>query len=139
MRFEGSRLLNGKSVSMLPPGIDRIVSVPALSCPDKTYILYPQGRQSMAEAPRTTDVTQAPTVHDVREFIGLCLAWYWSDTHLGATEFRIRRRENQIMALAEVLRWLDGNTGTLDELRSTGLIPLDLDDLPQRLGGRSTE
>jgi hypothetical protein len=81
-----------------------------------------------------------PTIEEVREYVGLQLAFYQTDAMINApTEFRVRRRENQIVAVVEILRLLDGNRSSFNALRERGLVPLTLDDLPRRLGGFSDE
>lgn len=81
----------------------------------------------------TTEVT----TEDVREFVGLFLAHNRAQhARRDPDSVMARRYDAQAIMLAEVLHFLDDdNYGTGADLRSRGLVPLTLDDLPTRLGG----
>ncbi len=64
----------------------------------------------------------------IREFIGKQLAFYQA----APQTFRDRRAA-QTIALAEVLRFMDGDLRMARQLED--FIPLTLSDLPERLGG----
>lgn len=70
---------------------------------------------------------------DIREMLGLMIAYYQSDGYMN--ERLSARREAQTISCAEVLRLLDGDTRMLHQLRAMGLVPFMLSDLPERLGG----
>lgn len=70
---------------------------------------------------------------DVRDFIGRAIAYYQSSN---ARTMLAERRDAQILTLAEVLRFMEGDVRMSDQL--AGLVPLTLDDLPYRLGGRGS-
>jgi len=70
---------------------------------------------------------------EVTDFIGGLIAFYYSDVQAGNS---LRpRRYGQIIALAEVLRFIEGDPDNIDE-RLSGYVPMGLDDLPRHLGGR---
>lgn len=88
------------------------------------------GDKAAVEKPETA------TFDEVKEYVGLALAWYQADANrLNGSTFRVNRREHQMMAVCEVLRLIEGDRAAFHELREMGLIPLTLDDLPRRLGG----
>lgn len=76
------------------------------------------------------------TIEQIKELAELSIAWYASDRILAMSLPRKTRRTGQIIAMAEVLRLIDGDERMLDQLRGMGLVPLRLDDLPRREGGK---
>ncbi len=70
---------------------------------------------------------------DLRDFIGRAIAYYQTSN---ARMMLAERRDAQTLVLAEVLRFMEGDVWMSDQL--AGLVPLTLDDLPHRLGGRGS-
>ena len=68
---------------------------------------------------------------DLRDFVGRLIAYY--QTYAGHDPFRYRR-EGQIAALADVLRFVDGDNHPLREML-TAYRPATLADIPTDLGG----
>ncbi len=63
----------------------------------------------------------------LQDFIGRQIGYYQSDGYMG------ERRDAQTIALAEVLRFIDGDKRMSEQLAD--YVPLTLADLPSRLGG----
>ena len=66
----------------------------------------------------------------VRDFIGRQIGYYQT---LNARMRMEKRRDAQTIALAEVLRFMDGDERMSDQLED--YVPLTLADIPTRLGG----
>lgn len=69
---------------------------------------------------------------DLRNFIERMVGFYEADSYQG----REARREAQIIACAEILRFMDGDTRMSEQLAD--IVPVGLADLPKRLGGVSS-
>ncbi len=63
----------------------------------------------------------------IRDFIGRQMGYYQASPILQ------KRRDMQIIALVEVLRFMDGDTRMSDQIED--YVPLTLADIPTRLGG----
>ena len=67
---------------------------------------------------------------DLRDFIERMIGFYDADQ---ARSLNPHRREGQIIACAEILRFMDGDHRMSDQL--SDMVPVGLSDLPKRLGG----
>ena len=67
----------------------------------------------------------------IRDFIGRQMGYYQASPTLR------KRRDEQTIALAEVLRFMDGDKRMSDQLED--YVPLTLTDIPSRLGGVSED
>ena len=76
----------------------------------------------------------------VREMCGRMLGYYIADVELSrrrGNEPMRRRRHGQAVAVAEVLRFLDGDLTMFNQLEP--YVPLTLDEVEVRFGGRAEE
>lgn len=84
--------------------------------------LGPKRQEQIVEAARA--------YADLRDFIERMIGYYDADQ---ARSLNPHRREGQIIACAEILRFMDGNTRMSEQLAD--MVPVGLADLPARLGG----
>lgn len=115
------------SPSPTPPAIDPFRLSAAVSTVDTATEVDPVVTELLEGARRLVDVF---------ELVSRLAGYYRSKAADGPTFDEALRLHGGTMTAAEVLRLIEGDTGTLTDLRTEGAPTLTLDELPDYLGGR---